>query len=132
MLDEQQEAAPAAEAQDDAIDAGETADAGGGGDDAIDIGEMGAGVDTADEPAVSADELMEIADAPERWEDSGEIAEPSPAATGAERAQHAAESAEAAAAKHAEAGGPPDANEMASTAEPPAAEPPDAEPPDEA
>lgn len=59
MLDEQQEA-PEAEASDDAVD---VADA--GGDDAVDLADMGAAVETADEPAVSAEELMDIPDAPE-------------------------------------------------------------------
>jgi hypothetical protein len=106
MLDEQQEAAPAAEAQDDAVDVAEAVDAGdgdAGGDDALDVGDLSAGVQTADEPAVSAEELMEIPDAPERW-DGGEIAEPGPAATSEERAQHATDSAEAAAAEDASGG----------------------------
>ena len=59
MLDEQQEA-PATEASDDAVD---VADA--GGDDAVDLADMGAAVETADEPAVSAEELMDIPDAPQ-------------------------------------------------------------------
>jgi hypothetical protein len=59
MLDEQQEA-PAAEDEDDAVD---VADA--GGDDAVDLAALGAEVQTADEPAVTAEELMEIPDAPE-------------------------------------------------------------------
>ncbi len=60
MLDEEQEA-PAEEPVD-------VADAGGddgGDDDAVDVAAMGAEVETADEPAVSAEELMEIPDAPE-------------------------------------------------------------------
>ncbi|MDX6537811.1 MAG: hypothetical protein QOD37_2152 [Gaiellales bacterium] len=70
MLDDTQEA-PDAEAQDDAADA---ADAGGddavdvsdaGGDDAVDLADLGGEVETADEPAVTAEELMEIPDAPE-------------------------------------------------------------------
>ena len=52
MLDEEQEA-PA----DDAADAG--------GDDAVDLADLGGEVETADEPAVSPEELMEIPDAPE-------------------------------------------------------------------
>jgi hypothetical protein len=56
MLDEQQEA-PAAE--DDAVDVGDA-----GGDDAVDLADLGGGVETADEPAVSPEELMEIPDAP--------------------------------------------------------------------
>lgn len=58
MLDEQQDA-PTAEATDDAID---VADA--GGDGAVDLAELGGAVQTADEPAVTAEELMEIPDAP--------------------------------------------------------------------
>src|SRR5215203_2126064 len=49
MLDEEQEA-PA----DDAVD---VADA--GGDDAVDLADLGGEVETADEPAVTAEELME-------------------------------------------------------------------------
>jgi hypothetical protein len=99
MLDEQQETAPAAEADDDAVDVAEAVDAGdgdAGDDDALDVSNLGAEVQTADEPAVSAEELLEIPDAPERWE-GGDIAEPGPAAVSEERAQHAADSAEAAA-----------------------------------
>lgn len=55
MLDEQQEA-PTAEEPVDVADAG--------GDDAVDLSDLGAAVETADEPAVSAEELMEIPDAP--------------------------------------------------------------------
>jgi len=58
MLDEQE--APVAEAQDDAVD---VADA--GGDDAVDLADLGGAVQTADEPAVTAEELLEIPDAPE-------------------------------------------------------------------
>ena len=59
MLDEQQEA-PTEEPVD-------VADAGGddASDDAVDLADMGASVETADEPAVTAEELMEIPDAPE-------------------------------------------------------------------
>src|ERR1044072_1490745 len=56
MLDEQE--APVAE--DDAVDVADV-----GGDDAVDLAEMGAEVETADEPAVSAEELLDIPDAPE-------------------------------------------------------------------
>jgi hypothetical protein len=59
MLDETQED-PDAEAQDDAVDVSDA-----GGDDAVDLADMGGEVETADEPAVSAEELMEIPDAPE-------------------------------------------------------------------
>lgn len=58
MLDEQE--APVAEAQDDAVDIADV-----GGDDAVDLGDLGAAVQTADEPAVTAEELLEIPDAPE-------------------------------------------------------------------
>ena len=56
MLDEQQEA-PAAE---EPVDVGDA-----GGDDAVDLSDLGGAVETADEPAVTAEELMEIPDAPE-------------------------------------------------------------------
>jgi hypothetical protein len=59
MLDETQEA-PEAEAPDDAVD---VADA--GGDDAVDLADLGGETESADEPAVTAEELMEIPDAPE-------------------------------------------------------------------
>jgi hypothetical protein len=67
MLDETEQA-PDAEAQDDAADAGaddaiDVSDA--GGDDAVDLADLGGEVETADEPAVTAEELMEIPDAPE-------------------------------------------------------------------
>ena len=103
MLDEQQEEAPAAAAV-DAVDVGAAVEAGGGDDDALDVGDLGAGVQTADEPAVSAEELQEIADAPERWDD-GQIIEDGPAQVSEERAQHAADSAAAAAADDAAGGG---------------------------
>jgi hypothetical protein len=106
MLDEQQEA-PEAEADDDAVDvsdaggddAVDVADAGGddavdvadaGGDDAIDLAEMGTPTETADEPAVQPDELLELADAPERWE-GGEPKDTGPAETSEARAQEAAD-----------------------------------------
>ncbi len=57
MLDETEEEAPAAEADDTAADAG--------GDEAVDLADLGGGVETADEPAVTAEELMDIPDAPE-------------------------------------------------------------------
>ena len=100
MLDEQQEEAPAAAADDDAVDVGAAVEEQGGGDDALDVGDLSAGVQTADEPAVSAEELQEIADAPERW-DGGVIADEGPAQASEERAQHAADSASAAAAEDA-------------------------------
>lgn len=56
MLDEQQEAT------DDAVD---VADAGGDDGGAVDLADLGADVETADEPAVSPEELMDIPDAPE-------------------------------------------------------------------
>lgn len=62
MLDETEEA-PDAEAPDDAVDVADVADA--GGDDAVDLADLGGEVETADEPAVTAEELMEIPDAPE-------------------------------------------------------------------
>jgi len=109
MLDEQQEDAPAAEGDDDAVDVADAVDAGdaggGGDDDAIDIGEAGADVQTADEPAVSAEALQEIPDAPERWDDSGEIIEPGAAGAGEERAQAAADAGAAAAAEDTGGGG---------------------------
>ena len=107
MLDEQQEDAPAAEGDDDAVDVADAVDAGdaGGDDDAIDIGEAGAGVETADEPAISAEALQEIPDAPEKWDDSGEIIEPGAAGAGAERAQAAADAGAAAAAEDTGGGG---------------------------
>jgi hypothetical protein len=63
MLDEQQtdDAVDVADVGgDDAVD---VADA--GGDDAVDLADLGGEVETADEPAVTAEELMEIPDAPE-------------------------------------------------------------------
>jgi hypothetical protein len=74
MLDETQEA-PEGEAPDDAVDVADAADAGGdddaidvsdaGGDDAVDLADLGGDVETADEPAVTAEELLEIPDAPD-------------------------------------------------------------------
>jgi hypothetical protein len=62
MLDETQEA-PDDDAADDAVDVADAGDA--GGDDAVDLAALGGEVETADEPAVTAEELMEIPDAPE-------------------------------------------------------------------
>ncbi len=67
MLDETEEA-PDSEASDDAVDVADVSDAGGddaGGDDAVDLADLGGEVQTADEPAVTAEELMDIPDAPE-------------------------------------------------------------------
>ena len=71
-------------------------------DGALDMGEMAAPVETADEPAVSPDELAEIPDAPSRWE-GGELTAEGPAETSKLRAQDAAEAGAQAAA--ADAGG---------------------------
>ena len=59
MLDEQQEA-PAPRSP---LTLRTPADA--GGDDAVDLADWAREVETADEPAVTAEELMEIPDAPE-------------------------------------------------------------------
>jgi hypothetical protein len=107
MLDDEQQEAPEAEGDDDAADAGGTGSGGDAGDpageeaaggdageagDAIDIADVGAAeVETADEPAVSAEELLEMPDAPERWGEEGKIIDPDAAGAGDERATEAAE-----------------------------------------
>ncbi len=125
MLDEQE--APAAEAEDDAVDVG--------GDDAVDLADLGGEVQTADEPAVSAEELLDIPDAPEipgreeHIEDvlgdaAGGADVPTEPATGGDAAalgeQAAAEDAGAADAE------PPDASASEEAADVADAEPPDA------
>ena len=88
MLDETQED-PDAEGADDAVD---VADA--GGDDAIDLADLGGEVETADEPAVTAEELMEIPDAPET-PGPDELTAARASEAGALGAQAAAEDADA-------------------------------------
>ena len=56
---------------------------------ADDEGDSGA----ADEPAISAEALQDMPDAPERWDDKGEIVEPGPRATGEQRGRTAADAA---------------------------------------
>jgi hypothetical protein len=127
MIDEQEEPTAEAEAEEPTADAGDEAEdatvtvedgpedgpEAGGDDDGADVLDIdpAANVETADEPAVSAEELLEMPDAPERWDDSGKIIEDEPAAVGEERAQDAADAGAAAAAEQADAGGAPAAED---------------------
>jgi hypothetical protein len=94
MLDETEEA-PSGEA-DDAIDVGD--------DGAVDLADLGGEAETADEPAVTAEELMDIPDAPESFPTPPDVedapvseAADAPASEAAELgAQAAAEDAEGA------------------------------------
>jgi hypothetical protein len=128
MIDEQEEPTAEAEAEEPTADAGGEAEdatvtvedgpedgpeAGGEDDDGaavLDI-DPAANVETADEPAVSAEELLEMPDAPERWDDSGKIVEAEPAAVSDERAQDAADAGAAAAAEQAGGGEAPAADD---------------------
>lgn len=123
MLDEQE--APEAEGQDDAVDVADV-----GGDDAVDLADLGGEVETADEPAVSAEELLEIPDAPEipgRDEHIEDVlsdaadSEPAPPEGGAADAAALGEQAAAEDTASADAGGEDDTSAAAED-EPTAAE----------
>jgi len=66
-------------------------------EDALEV-DLEGSTETADEPAVDADTLMEMPDAPSEWDDGGAPADAGPKGVAEERAQQAADAGAAAAA----------------------------------